>query len=258
MVCQGSDHSAWADIRHTTLVVVFFDSTDQHDFDLGQQQKIAAHLARVQQPLGLAQRHGNYSELNAMNITITDLKGDPAFKYRSTRDWRYYQLSLLGADEIDVDHRLKSFVRRHCDLAYDVSWAHPQLAQFVHENARVAHDDFDYFLITDLEFGKLPVNEIMRTIRDLYDRSRAGGYFSMQSYYFNWTNDPAYVYPDLDDDADVAAEQWIKQKLAIYSFTNESLVIKQPLNNIDSRGRVIAGVDFMYTHGNMRFWLWKK
>lgn len=192
-----------------------------------------------------------------IDTQITYLKGDPAFDTKSTRDWRRYQLDLLQADDIDADHALKCFVNNHSDLVYDTTWAHNDLTRFVAQHATVSSEAYHYFFVTDLDFGKLPVAKLIKTLRELYDRSSHGGYFSMQSYYFNWTNDRSYTYPELDDDVDIAVEQWVKTELGIKTFSNQSLRIKQPLQNQDDQGRVIAGVDFMYTHGNIRFWLWK-
>ena len=194
-----------------------------------------------------------------MSVDLVTITNDLAWRSNKTRNWKQWQLSKLKAADIDIDHTIKTFIKNNSTWQFNLEWANPDIKKFaVDNNIKTSTTDFDFFVICDLEFGKLPVVEIENTIKTMYNTSTTGGYFSFQSYYLNWQNDPAGLRKDLDDNMDIAVEQWVKQYLNISTYENSSLKISKPLTNIDSKGRLIAGSDFMYTHGNTRFWLWKK
>ena len=207
--------------------------------------------------MGLAQYHGFGSPMGIKHIIIQ--QDDLSWKHKRTHDWKSYQLSKLNATDIDIDSKVKNFILSHPTWRFNLTWANPDIKKFAASNQILVNDQqYDFFIICDMEFGKLPLVEIEELIREYHTVSNHGGYFAMQSYYLNWQNDDAVVKPELSDDMDQAVPQWVEKHLSISDFTNDSLKISNPLSNIDSQGRLIAGSDFMYTHGNIRFWLWKR
>jgi len=182
-----------------------------------------------------------------------------SFKSKKTSNWKHYQLRFMNAIDIDIDHKLKKFINSNSNWTFNIDFASPDIKNFVNKHGIKNNSiNFDFFIINDLEFGKKPVSEIEHTLVDWYNISNNGGYFSFQSYYLNWNNQPNGLRKKLDDDMDVAVVQWVDQCLGISTYTNDSLTISDPLKNLSDTGELIAGSDFMYTHGNIRFWLWKQ
>jgi hypothetical protein len=173
-------------------------------------------------------------------------------------NWKKFQLRFLNADDISCDYVLKQKMQDNPSWAWNLDYASADIKIFADQKFKINNTNFDFFIINDLEFGKLPIKQLESTVVDLYNQSVHGGYFSVQSYYLNWHNQPEHCYQDIDDDMDIAVEQWVRDKMQIKNYTNASLQISNPLKNRLPNGELVAGSDFMYTHGNTRFWLWKK
>jgi hypothetical protein len=178
--------------------------------------------------------------------------------HTATANWKSLQLKFLDADDIACDYKLKVYMRRRPNWKFHVEYSSPDLKLYSAEHCIVDHEDFDFFIVNDLEFGKLNLNKLENTIRELHDKSRHGGYFSVQSYFLNWNNEDQCRYCNLSDDIDQAVVEWVEQYIGVKNYTNQSLKISNPLSNITEDGKLLAGSDFMYTHGNIRFWLWKE
>ena len=180
------------------------------------------------------------------------------FTENKTSNWRDRQLQLLKATDIQVDYNIKQFMSAHPDYVYNLTYASDWFKTYASDNnLKVSSEKFDFFINCDMEFGKLPVDVLEQTIKQQYQTSTQGGYIAFQSYYLNWQNDTQFNRLDLDDSMDRAVVQWVERYLGINNYTNECLQIDNPLTNVTDNGEIIAGADFMYTHGNIRFWLWK-
>ena len=176
----------------------------------------------------------------------------------SELNWKKFQLKFLQADDIACDYVLKQKIISNPTWKYNLDFASTDIKLFACENnIAVSNVDFDFFIITDLEFGKLPLKHLESTVFELYERSRHGGYLAVVSYYLNWNNDPDCCYNELDDNMDVAIEQWLKDVVKISNFKNISLPISNALSNRLPSGELITGSNFIYTHGDIRFWLCK-
>ena len=178
--------------------------------------------------------------------------------YTASTNWKRHQLRFLDADDIVCDYELKVHIQQYPDWQVHVEYASGDLKSYAEQHNMVNNQDFDFFIINDMEFGKLNLLELEHIIKDLYNRSRHGGYFSVQSYFLNWNNQSECCRADLDDNMDRAAVEWVERYLGVNTYTNKSLKISDPLKNFTADGRLLAGSDFMYTHGNIRFWLWKE
>lgn len=178
--------------------------------------------------------------------------------HSATADWKRLQLRFLDVDDIACDHDLKVFMKQHPDWQYHVDYASADLKLYSKNYLTVDHDRFDFFIINHLEFGKLNLSQIENTIKNLYQRSQHGGYFSVQSYFLNWNNHDSERRLDLSDDIDQAVIEWVERYIGVENYSNQSLKISNPLSNVTDDGKLLSGSDFMYTHGNIRFWLWKK
>jgi hypothetical protein len=180
------------------------------------------------------------------------------FSREQYANWKQLQLKVFQAKDISVDHRVKRFMDQHPDWTFNLQWANSDIQQYAQQqNIRVSNENFNFFFACDLEFGKTPWSELEQSLKDWYQQSTHGGYFAFQSYYINWQNDPAALRLDLDDHLETAVDQWIQQHLGISTYDNDSLNLTNPLNNRTATGELISGSDFMYTHGNIRIWLWK-
>jgi len=196
--------------------------------------------------------------MNSNPITVKVVNEDLAWTRKSTANWKRYQLKIIGAKDINADYNVTQFIKRNRSYTYNLTWANPSVKLYAQENnINVNNDNFDFYIICDLEFGKLPILELEETIKRYYSTSRKGGYFSFQSYYLNWTNDSRGCREDLTGNMDIALPLWIEKYLGIAKYTNNSLSLSSPLTNRTSTGELIAGSDFMYTHGNVRIWTWK-
>ena len=196
--------------------------------------------------------------MNLKSTTIKVINQDLAWRRKKTNNWKEYQLNFIGATDIEVDHKLKQYITAHPDWTFNLQWANASIQAFAAQaGTKISNTQFDFYIICDLEFGKLPLAQLESTIKQLYQDSLHGGYFSFQSYFLNWNNQAEYCKAELHDDMDIALTQWIEQYLEIDNYTNDSLQISKPLTNVTAQGEVIAGSDFMYTHGNIRIWTWK-
>lgn len=178
--------------------------------------------------------------------------------YSATTNWKRLQLRYLKVDDIACDYKLKVFMQKNPQWRYHVEHASPDLKLYAEEHCIVDSNDFDFFVVNDLEFSKLSLDTLETTLQKLYNQSQHGGYFSVLSYFLNWHNRPECLRNNLSDDIDKAVVEWVEQYIGVKNYSNQSLKISNPQSNITDDGELVTGADFIYTHGNIRFWLWKK
>jgi hypothetical protein len=174
---------------------------------------------------------------------------------RVANDWKLLQQQICWFEDIKADAVIKRFVNTH-PVKFDTEFASPDLRDYVCNNAK---SGCDFFIITDREFSKNSLTSITDTIHHKMSQASVGGYVSLLSYYLNWHNEEVdKTYPDIFS---VAIDQWIK-KLP-YQIENVSAVIDYPILKYeranyhpDSHG-LFEGKNFLFSHPNVRFWLWK-
>ena len=187
----------------------------------------------------------------------------PDFFYKDTAKWDNYQhewkkcqLKALGSSEIAPDYALKSYILSHKEYVYNIEYAGTDIQLFLKDhNIQTNNDKFDFYLITDFKFSKLPLEKIECAFRRLYGHAKIGGYAAMQSYFINYNSNK--LYSEFPDSYSQSVPYWVETVLKIENFTNETLQLDNPLLRKTSDGQLISGSDFMYVHGNIRFWAWK-
>jgi len=174
---------------------------------------------------------------------------------RVTKDWKVLQQQYCWFEDIKADAVIKRFVDSY-PVEFDTEFASPDLKDYVFKNAKLGSN---FFIITDREFSKNSLTSITDTIHYKMSQASLGGYVSLLSYYLNWQKEEVDKnYPDIFS---VAIDQWIK-KLP-YRVENVSTVIDYPILKYDranyhpdSRG-LFEGKNFLFSHPNVRFWIWK-
>jgi hypothetical protein len=174
---------------------------------------------------------------------------------REAKDWKVLQQQNCWFEDIKADAVVKRFVDTH-PVKFDTEFAAPDLKDYVFKNASQGSD---FFIITDREFSKNSLASITDSIHHKMSQASFGGYVSLLSYYLNWQNEEVDKnYPDVFS---AAIGKWI-EKLS-YRTQNVSAVIDYPILKYeranyhpDSHG-LFEGKNFLFSHPNIRFWIWK-
>ena len=174
---------------------------------------------------------------------------------RAAKDWKKLQQQVCWFEDIKADAVVKRFVDEH-PVGFDTEFAAPDLKDYVFKNAKLGSD---FFIISDREFSKNSLTSIVDTIHHKMSQASLGGYVSLLSYYLNWQNEE--VDKSCPDIFSVAIDQWIK-KLP-YQTENISTVIDYPIlkyeraNYHPNSHGLFEGKNFLFSHPNVRFWVWK-
>lgn len=189
--------------------------------------------------------------LSKTNVTT---KIVPEIK-RQAGDWKILQQQLCWFEDIKADAVIKRFIDAH-QVTFDTEFAAPDLQDYVFKNAKRGND---FFIITDREFSKNSLAAIRATIDNKMSKASLGGYVSLLSYYFNWQDEEVdKSYPDIFSKA---IDQWIHN--LPYETENISTVIDYPIlkyeraNYHPTSHGLFEGKNFLFSHPNVRFWLWK-
>jgi len=170
--------------------------------------------------------------------------------------WKKTQLRYLNCKEIAADHKIKSYILANKNFVYNIEYAGTDIQLFIQKhNIKSSLDNYDFYIIIDFEFSKLPLEKIECGIRRLHGHASIGGYIAIQSFFINYNSNK--IYAEFPNSYDSSITYWIETVLKIQNYSNESLPLDNPLLRKTKDGELISGSDFMYVHGNIRFWTWK-
>ncbi len=189
--------------------------------------------------------------LKRLSKTNARVKIVPELRRQYSKDWKELQQQFCYFDDIKADADLKRFINDHSNLAFDTEWAAPSLKSYA-DNCVGAGNDF--FIITGLEFSKKSLSDIESIIHAKMAAATLGGYVSLLSYYLNWSDEKVdKTLPNLLSDS---VDQWIKN--FGYKVDNISKVSDYPMLQYDTFCYgLLEGKNFLFSHPNIRFWLWK-
>ena len=174
---------------------------------------------------------------------------------RVNGDWKKLQQQLVGFSDIKADAIVKRFVDAS-NFGFDVEYANVDNKKHVNESNKVGNN---FFIITTQEFSKKSLKEIKHIIGQKMETATVGGYVSLLSYYMNCRDiEVEKTMPDIFSNA---VDSWIKT--IPYRTENVSAIIDYPILKYerpnyheDSHG-LFEGKNFLFSHPNVRFWLWK-
>ena len=168
----------------------------------------------------------------------------------ATARWYHLQKKIQGWNEISADQGILDLVESN-DWCVDVSYAHDNLRR------RLAHRIScrpDFFVVSHLQLGKLPIETITDIVRQQFDSARCGGYVALLSYYLNSIR----RYDCMGDTYSQTIDLVLRQ---LWEFSpgieNVSTMTDYPILNALRHERLIEGTNFLFVHGNVRYFLWK-
>lgn len=169
-------------------------------------------------------------------------------------DWYKMQQDTQGWDAIPADKMVaKKLEPLH--LSIDFTHCHYGLKKLLSKYE--CDDDCipDFYLVTELELGKLPLGDLFALYKKLYDRSKVGIYLAVLSYYLQ----PDKTYPHLTGSYSENIDRVFRENLSFADrIENCSTVIDYPLVQAQVKGFMEEGANYIFVHPNIKFWLWKK
>jgi len=166
-------------------------------------------------------------------------------------DWYKLQQDFQGWNGITPDetviNRLSdknwSIDTKHCHLSLKQS-----LSKFSNETG-----SSDFFILTDVEIGKLPLDVFFKIVKKKYESSKHGGYIAILSYYLNVkVSDPSLTGSYKEN-----IETVFSNNLSYVSnLENVSDVVDFPINIVVD-DELVEGANFIFVHPNIRYFLWK-
>jgi hypothetical protein len=172
--------------------------------------------------------------------------------HRSVPDWYELQKRNLLFNEIAPDQEVIQRLT-HTNWTIDLSKAHQNLKTKLWSH-NTSDKKFDFFIMTDIELSKLPLEMFFKIVQHKYQHSKYGGYIALLSYYLTSNT----TYSDLGASYKYNINQVCSQYLEfVNNIENKSMVYDQPIDLLDDKGKLLEGSNFIFVHPNIRFWLWK-
>ena len=112
----------------------------------------------------------------------------------------------------------------------------------------------DFFVITDLELSKFPLDMFFKLVEKQYKNSSTGGYIACLSYYINSRKQ----YAGLGDSYSKNISMVFNQELSFAArLENYSQVFDRPIDPVVNN-QLVEGANFIFVHPNIRYFLWKQ
>lgn len=166
-------------------------------------------------------------------------------------DWYNLQKKFQGWDDIVPDNNLVKFLsdKKWC---LDLTRCHESLQKKL-QPYHVNKPKVDFFVTTDIELSKLPLEVLFKLFRTQYTASEIGGYIAVLSYYINCNT----RYQNLTDSYKNNIDLIFKKNFSyVQTIENQSCVTEYPIYNIKN-DKLIEGSNFIFVHPNIRYFLWK-
>lgn len=166
-------------------------------------------------------------------------------------DWYQLQHDYQGWDEIAPDQILIDFVagKQWC---LNLEYCHDNLKIKLMPH-HVEKPTVDFFVTTQLELSKIPLEILFKLFKDQYSKVRVGGYIALLSYYINSKRQ----YDNLADSYSQNISQVFSQELAFANnIEDHSRIIEFPIL-VTKNNQLFEGSNFIFVHPNIRYFLWK-
>ena len=166
-------------------------------------------------------------------------------------DWYKLQKDFQGWDTIQPDADVVNVVSQN-DWCLNLDHCHASLKNLL-EKYHVPKPQVDFFVITDLELSKFPLDMFFRLVEKQYKNSLTGGYIACLSYYLNSRK----KYAGLTDSYSKNISMVFDQELSFAEqVENHSQVFDRPIAEVVD-GQLVEGSNFIFVHPNIRYFLWK-
>ena len=166
-------------------------------------------------------------------------------------NWYQLQQDMQGWGEIKPDQVIVDYLLDK-QWSLELSKCHNNLKQkLLPYNVNKSHPDF--FIITELELSKIPLDILFKYYRSCYEKSKFGIYISVLSYYINSST----KYKDLTGTYSENIDVIFRKNLNFANrIENLSDVNDWPLYHTKN-GQLVEGANFIFVHPNIRYFLWK-
>jgi hypothetical protein len=167
-------------------------------------------------------------------------------------DWYKLQKDFQGWDAIQPDIDVVNIVSKN-NWCLNLDHCHASLKNLL-EKYHMPKEQVDFFVITDPELSKFPLDVFFKLVTKHYKNSSIGGYMAHLSYYLNTRK----KYSGLGDSYSKNINMVFDQEL---SFANRledcSVLLDYPITKVIN-GQLVEGSNFIFVHPNIRYFLWKQ
>ena len=167
-------------------------------------------------------------------------------------DWHKLQKDFQGWNIIQSDADVVNVVSQN-NWCLNLDHCHASLKNLL-EQYHVPKPHVDFFVITDLELSKFPLDMFFKLVEKQYKNSSTGGYIACLSYYINSRK----KYSGLGDSYSKNISMVFDQELSFAArIENHSQVFDRPIDEVVD-GQLVEGANFIFVHPNIRYFLWKQ
>ena len=168
-------------------------------------------------------------------------------------DWYKMQKDIQGWNSIPPDTVLANILAP-MDLSLNFDLCHYSIKQLLGTFECVDGQQPDLYIITDIELSKLRLEELFALYQDCYNKSKRGVYVAALSYYLSPTSFDETLSGTYSENIDTVFRNCC-------SFANRienlSTVIDHPLQVAHQHGFMLEGVNYIFVHPNIKYFLWK-
>lgn len=166
-------------------------------------------------------------------------------------DWYKLQKDFQGWQSIKPDMDVVNVVSQN-NWCLDLEYCHSSLKELL-KKYHVSKSTVDFFVVTEIELSKLPLDLFFKIVKNYYEKSTTGGYMACLSYYLNCRKSYTGLGDSYSNNIDIVFRQ---EMYFANQIENCSEVTNYPLNKLRN-GHLIEGSNFIFVHPNIRYFLWK-
>lgn len=167
-------------------------------------------------------------------------------------NWYKLQQDFQGWKGISPDKVVLDRIREK-NWSIDLRYCHFSLQQAL-ANFESKNNRPDFFIMSDLEIGKLPLDVVFKMIKQFYDNSKFGGYIAILSYYLNVRKPDRTLTGSFKQNIETVFSRNLSY---VSNLENLSTVNDYPINTLEN-GVLLEGTNFIFVHPNIRYFLWKQ
>lgn len=168
-------------------------------------------------------------------------------------DWYKMQKDTQGWNSIPPDIMLAE-VLAPMDLSLNFEYCHYSIKQLLKIFECPPDQQPDFYIITELELGKKPLEELFEFYQDRYHKSKRGIYIAVLSYYLS----PLQFDETLSGTYSENIDTVFRKNLSFADrIDNYSTVIDFPLEFGVKQGQLVEGANYIFVHPNIKYFLWK-
>ena len=168
-------------------------------------------------------------------------------------DWYKTQKDVQGWKSIPPDADLANILAP-MDLSLNFDYCHYSIKHLLDAFECEADQQPDLYIITDIELSKNRLEELFAFYQDCYNKSKRGIYIAALSYYLSPLNFDETLSGTYSENIDTVFR---KNCAFADRIENLSTVIDHPLQLAHRHQFMIEGVNYIFVHPNIKYFLWK-